>query len=136
MSEKKRKLGDLKQKIKEVMIPLLVEIFEAKLAASSTNALPSRLTPKAPKSREELRKELEALQSDIKQLTLWCQSCESQIAKALEETKEPTKFSYSVAKPTAVSSAVSQSFSQTIGNRPLKRRLSLSWIRNLFSVNQ
>jgi hypothetical protein len=95
-------LRDLKEKIKEVMIPLLVEIFEAKLAAQQANMLPSRLHKPSSKSKEQIQEELQALLEQVKQLTLWVHGCELQILKALDETKDAPKptFQYSISTPT------------------------------------
>jgi hypothetical protein len=110
-------LRDLRQKVKEVMIPLLVEVFEAKLAAQGSNAPISRLQPPSLKSREQICKELEAIHQDIKLLLLWGQSCEKQVLKALEELNEKPKttFRYSLSSPQETNPDVSKSFSEALG---------------------
>lgn len=74
-------LKELRQKIKDVMIPLLIKIFQ--LRQSKEEDLPTRLTNRKEKPEEEITQELHQLEEDVKQLQLWCSSCLSQIDKAL-----------------------------------------------------
>jgi hypothetical protein len=79
-------LSQLRAQIKKVMIPLLIKIFELKLAAQQAKTPPSRLQKKQEESGEEIRAQLESLEQDLKVLHLWCISCQKQIEKALKET--------------------------------------------------
>lgn len=72
------------------MVPLLIRIFEMKLAAQQAHTPPSRLEKKVPVAIEEIRKQLLQLQSDLKQLDLWIQGAEKQIERALLECEEET----------------------------------------------
>ncbi len=83
MSEKDPHLSQLKAQIKKVMIPLLIKIFELKLAAQQANAPPSRLNKKEEISQDDVRSQLNTLAEDIHLLHLWCISCQKQIEKAL-----------------------------------------------------
>ena len=73
--------------MKDVMLPLLVGVFEAKFALQQSKAR-SRLHLPPKEAPEKIRKQLEELQEDIDLLLLWCQGCKTQIHKALEETKD------------------------------------------------
>lgn len=79
-------LSELKNQIKKVMIPLLIKIFELKLAAQQANT-PSRLYKKSSESPEEIRSKLQKLDADLQLLYLWVISCKKQIEKALDETE-------------------------------------------------
>lgn len=79
-------LSELKNQIKKVMIPLLIKIFELKLAAQQSN-IPSRLLKKTTESPAEIRAKLQQLGEDLQLLHLWVISCKNQIEKALNETE-------------------------------------------------
>ncbi len=85
-------LSQLRAQIKKVMIPLLIKIFEIKLAGKQAQSLPSRLQKKENTNIDELRAELLSLGEDIHLLHLWCISCQNQIEKALGElqTTDPS----------------------------------------------
>jgi TolA-binding protein len=78
----------LKEHVKKVMIPLLIKIFELKLAAQQAKTPPSRLQKKSDQPPEAIQEQLLKLSEDLKSLQLWCQSCQNQIQKALCETEE------------------------------------------------
>lgn len=80
-------LSQLREKIKEVMLPLLIRVFELKQAAA--HQLPSRLQKTVDVSHEEIRSELMVLQEDLHRLSLWCSSSQNQIKKALREIDPP-----------------------------------------------
>ncbi len=107
-------LGQLRDQIKKVMIPLLIKTFQYKLELSQSSSMPSRLkSSKDHLSLEEIKEQLSTLDSDLKVLLLWCQSCRSQIQKALtlpdEEQKKTVASSATSAHP-----AVAKSFSEAI----------------------
>lgn len=77
-------LRELKAHVKNTMIPLLIRIFELKLAAQQT---PSRLQKPSSITAEEIQKELLDLRADLKLLNLWVQSAEKQIDRALSTSE-------------------------------------------------
>jgi hypothetical protein len=78
-------LGQLRAQIKKVMIPLLIRIFELKLAAQQANTPPSRLQKKGNESVDEILSHLKDLEEELKLLQLWCHSCQKQVERALNE---------------------------------------------------
>lgn len=82
-------LRELRQQIKNAMIPLLLRTFELKLAAQQAKTPPSRLQRKREESPEKICEELLQLAADLKVLLLWCQNCQKQIDKVLKEVQEP-----------------------------------------------
>lgn len=86
-------LKGLREQIKRIIIPKLIRVFELKLAAQQAAAPPSRLTGLRPDASklQEIKAELEKLREDIKLLQVWCESCQSQIAKATEEVEQSIK---------------------------------------------
>ena len=85
-------LNQLRGQIKKVMIPLLIKIFELKLAAQQAKTPPSRLQKKIHESPEEILNQLDQVESDLKLLHLWCISCQKQIEKARNEAEEAVCF--------------------------------------------
>ncbi len=79
-------LSQLRGQIKKVMIPLLIKIFELKLAAQQAKMPPSRLQKKQEESSEEILSQFKSLQEDLSLLQVWCASCQKQLEKALRET--------------------------------------------------
>lgn len=89
-------LNSLRDQIKNVMIPLLIKIFQLKLELNQAMSLPSRLQTKSNGSPAELLAELTQLDEDLKSLELWCESARNQIAKAKSipgEERSPPSFS-------------------------------------------
>lgn len=91
-SETKRAFSDadlsqLRDQIKKIMIPLLIRVFELKLAAQQASAPPSRITGQRPDrdKLQEIEAELSSLKDDLKLLRLWVTSCENQVQKALDQ---------------------------------------------------
>lgn len=81
-------LKDLRERIKKAMIPLLIRVFELKLAASQAARPPSRLQKKSQQSPDEIRAVLKGLQEDLHHLSVWTVSAQKQIEKALNESEE------------------------------------------------
>ena len=82
-------LCQLQSQIKNVMIPLLIKIFQLRLEVQQSTTPPSRLHSTAPKvCLDDLIQQLQRLDSDIKLLHIWNQSCQTQIEKVLQEAKE------------------------------------------------
>ncbi|MES2345084.1 MAG: hypothetical protein V4494_04005 [Chlamydiota bacterium] len=78
-------LGQLRAQIKKVMIPLLIRIFELKLAAQQANTPPSRLQKKHNEPVEDILSHLKNLEEELRLLQLWCHSCQKQVERALGE---------------------------------------------------
>ncbi|NGX45268.1 MAG: hypothetical protein K940chlam2_00413 [Chlamydiae bacterium] len=81
-------LKDLRERIKKAMIPLLIRVFELKLAANQAARPPSRLQKKSQQGPEEIRAVLKGLQEDLHHLSVWTVSAQKQIEKALNESEE------------------------------------------------
>lgn len=108
-------LSQLRDQIKKVMIPLLIKTFQYKLELSQSLSLPSRLqSQKNQRSPEEIIDHLKTLDNDLKVLLLWCQSCRSQIQKALSSPDEEQKKALSTSIPAPGNTAVSKSFSEAV----------------------
>lgn len=83
-------LKELRQQIKKIMIPKLIRVFELKLAAQQASMPPSRLLGNRPDETkiDEILAELSSLKDDVHLLQLWCESCQKQVNKAIEEVSE------------------------------------------------
>lgn len=107
-------LSQLRDQIKKVMIPMLIKTFQLKLELSQSLSLPSRLQSlKSQRSPEEILDQLKTLDADLKTLLLWCQSCRSQIQKALAVPEEEQKNTVATPSPEA-NPAVAKSFSEAV----------------------
>ena len=108
-------LSQLREQVKKVMIPLLIKIFELKLAAQQAKSPSSRLNKQSQESPKEIREQLLNLEEDIKLLHLWCQSCQKQIEKALNETEKVGETSLRNAASEKISHpAIEKSFSEAV----------------------
>ena len=89
-------LNDLRHKIKEAMIPLLIQIFHLRQAHTEGLTFSQPRDPSALQESETLKK-IYALKKDLNQLSLWCSSCLSQIEKALSppQSQRPKQCSTS-----------------------------------------
>ena len=121
-------LNGIRDKIKNVMIPLLIKVFQLKLELGQSHSLPSRLTKsKSKEALEESEAHLKRLDEDLKLLALWCQSSRNQIGKALcppeENIKSTLAQSNSAENPTHP--AVSKSFSDAVSSKSHKRKKQL-----------
>lgn len=110
-------LRDIRTKVKEVMIPLLVGVFEAKMTLQQAQN-PTRLHAATRESPEKLRKQLEELQEDINMLLLWCQSCKTQIGKALEN--ESPRQQHTISSQSASHPAMQKSFADAINAQNIR----------------
>lgn len=72
-------LNQLREEMKNVMLPLLVRVFEQKQALKTD--------PHA----EKIRAELIILQDDFQLLSRWCQTSQHQIARALKDLEAPSE---------------------------------------------
>ena len=108
-------LSQLRDQIKKVMIPLLIKTFQLKLELNQTLSLPSRLQNiKHQAASEEIISQLEQLDKDLKVLLLWCQSCHSQIQKALCPPEDEQKSTVATTALSSTNPAVSKSFSDAV----------------------
>jgi hypothetical protein len=108
-------LGQLRDQIKKVMIPLLIKTFQFKLELSQSLSLPSRMqSKKNQRSPEEIIEYLKILDNDLKVMLLWCQSCRSQIQKALSVPEEEQKNTMTASVPSIPNSAVLKSFTEAV----------------------
>ncbi len=83
-------LSQLKKQTKDVMIPLLIKIFQIRLEAQQLKEPPSRLaSDKNKSSLEDLQKQLLILDNDLKLQLQWIQSCRTQIEKVSAELHDP-----------------------------------------------
>ena len=107
-------LSQLRDQIKKVMIPLLIKTFQFKLELSQSLSLPSRIqSKKNNRSSEEIIEQLKTLDNDLKVLLLWCQSCRSQIQKALCVPEEEQKNTVAISS-TSTHPAVAKSFNEAV----------------------
>lgn len=83
-------LTQLRQQIKKIMIPKLIRVFELKLAAQQASMPHSRLLGNRPDETklDEILAELSSLKDDVNLLQLWCDNCQKQVNKAIEEVSE------------------------------------------------
>jgi len=83
-------LRQLREQIKKIMIPKLIRVFELKLAAQAASMPPSRILGNRPDEEKigEILTELQSLKDDVKLLQLWCDSCQKQVDKAIDEVSE------------------------------------------------
>jgi hypothetical protein len=107
-------LSQLRDQIKKVMIPLLIKTFQFKLELSQSLSLPSHLQSQKNPSPEEIVAHLKTLDNDLKVLLLWCQSCRSQIQKALCVPEEEQKNTVTASAPTTAAIAVAKSFNEAV----------------------
>lgn len=107
-------LGQLRDQIKKVMIPLLIKTFQYKLELNQSLSSPSRLqSQKNQRSPDEIVEHLKTLDADLKVLLLWCQSCRSQIQKALTPPEEE-QINPINAVPSAEDPAISKHFNKAV----------------------
>jgi hypothetical protein len=122
-------LKHLRGQIKKVMIPLLIKIFELKLAAQAAKTPPSRLQKKMHESPEEIFHQLDQIESDLKLLNLWCVSCQKQLEKAkkeIEEIGKPPQLHTSEQTPNP---AIGKSFSEAVRMPPREDTPTISWLK-------
>jgi hypothetical protein len=117
-------LRQLRDQVKKIMIPLLIKIFELKLAAQQAKTPPSRLHKQIGEPPEKIRKQLDHLDNHLKQLQLWCHSCQSQISKALNEMDETAEkpMRHTTSSEVGCHPAVEKSFSNAISSKAVPNR--------------
>jgi len=108
-------LLQLRDQIKKIMIPLLIKTFQLKQELSQSISSPSRLqSKKHTRSEEEITEQLQKLDDDLKVLLLWCQSCQSQVQKALAVLEEEQKPVASASPDATAHPGASKSFSEIV----------------------
>lgn len=114
-------LGQLRAQIKKVMIPMLIKIFELKLAAQQASTPPSRLQKQQSESVTEILAQLSSLEEELKLLQLWCLSCQKQVERALGELAPKEE--------TAQPPSAPPRFTQTPPENPSDEQSSSNWLR-------
>ncbi len=114
-------LSGLQGQIKNVMIPLLIKIFQLRLEVQQTTSPPSRLQSSKPRiALDDLIGQLLRLDEDLKLLHIWNQSCQTQLEKVLLEAKEGTASSlgHSVKQDYKEHPAIRKSFQDVFPTPP------------------
>lgn len=120
-------LGNLRETIKNAMIPLLIKVFELKLAASQAKTPPSRLQ-KAPKeSFEDIQNQLGFLLKDLDLLHMWCESSQKQVSKAMKEILLLNQESEPPRNQKSFNNISEEN------DLPGKEKAGRSWLRKFFS---
>lgn len=120
-------LANLREAIKNAMIPLLIKVFELKLAAQQAKTPPTRLQ-KAPKeSLEDIQQQLSPLLKDLHLLQMWCESSQKQVSKAIKEIDDLMKEPIPKSEPHFKEFSVEASDSMQ-----KKERERSSWLRKFF----
>jgi hypothetical protein len=122
------------------MIPLLIRVFELKLAAQQANTPPSRLQKASEESLEKIREQLSLLSKNLDLLRLWCESSQKQVLKALSEAEEMQKggLRQTATSVQEVNPAIEKSFSEALSSQKNPDSPSpnagkdSNWLRNLF----
>jgi hypothetical protein len=130
-------LANLREQTKNVMIPLLIKVFHAKLEAQQLTDPPSRLKTQEPKnSLENLIDQLSILDEDLKRQELWIQSSRTQLEKVLSELKQ-TEVAPSVIydqKLNTENPAIKKSFEETVSQKAKQEEAPFSWLKKLLGL--
>jgi hypothetical protein len=115
-------LNQLRDQIKNVMLPLLIKTFQRKLE--------STFSSRQEGSIDEAQEQLKTLDQDLKNLLLWSQNCRSQIQKALSLSEQQK----SIAATTSTKShpSISKSFTDAIAKQHLREFTSKTWWKKFF----
>lgn len=82
-------LTQLREQIKNIMLPLLLKIFQLKIHINKEIMLD---TPSITSDGESTIHKLKLLDKDIKTLMMWCQACVKQIQEALNVDPQNSRF--------------------------------------------
>ena len=128
----------LREHTKNVMIPLLIKVFQIRLEAQQIAEPPSRLSSAKPKtSLNELLEQLSRLDEDLKLQYLWVESTRTQIEKIISELKQiqPICLTNHIKKENTADPIIQKSFQNVISKKmeiphspSIKKK---SWIRNI-----
>ncbi|PWU16315.1 MAG: hypothetical protein C5B45_00655 [Chlamydiae bacterium] len=83
-------LTQLREQIKNVMLPLLLKIFQLKIHTNKEIMFDA--LPIAESDGESIIHKLKLLDKDIKTLMMWCQACIKQIQEALNIDPQNSRF--------------------------------------------
>ncbi|MDQ5956774.1 MAG: hypothetical protein ACH349_01075 [Candidatus Rhabdochlamydia sp.] len=75
-------LTQLREQIKNVMLPLLLKVFQIKIHLNKETII--NTLPIKESDEESIIHKLKLLDKDIKTLMMWCQACIKQIQEALK----------------------------------------------------
>jgi|GEM_PF-6184267 len=118
-------LANLRETIKNAMIPLLIKVFELKLAAQQAHAHPSPLeNRRATDSIDNIQEQLSFLLKDLDLLNMWCDSSRKQVVKAIKEVEI---MIHKAAYPQKSFNKISISSSSEI-----KEKRASNWLRKFF----
>ena len=108
-------LKNLREQVKNVMIPLLIQIFQMRLKAQEMTSPPSRLQSKEPEDKiDELRSQLLALDEDLQMMMAWLESSRSHIDKVLAEIDSAKTSQRSIRPGFSTSPNIQKSFSEVM----------------------
>lgn len=80
-------LNQLREQIKNVMLPLLLKVFQLKIHLSKEIMLGTKES-----DGESIIHKLKLLDKDLKTLMMWCQACIKQIQEALNIDPQTSRF--------------------------------------------
>ncbi|MEK7340534.1 MAG: hypothetical protein WBD50_01620 [Candidatus Rhabdochlamydia sp.] len=83
-------LTQLREQIKNVMLPLLLKVFQLKIHINKEIVLDT--LPITESDGESIVHKLKLLDKDIKTLMMWCQACIKQIQEALNIDPQNSRF--------------------------------------------
>ncbi|VHO03781.1 hypothetical protein [Candidatus Rhabdochlamydia sp. T3358] len=83
-------LTQLREQIKNVMLPLLLKVFQLKIHINKEIMLDA--LPITESDGESIVHKLKLLDKDIKTLMMWCQACIKQIQEALNIDPQNSRF--------------------------------------------
>lgn len=131
-------LSLLREQTKNVMIPLLIKVFQIRLEGQQIAEPPSRLFSSKPKaSLNELLEQLTHLDEDLKLQYLWIESTRTQIDKITAELKQihPISLANHVKKEGMADPAIQKSFQDVIskknGNTHPPSNKKQSWFQKI-----
>ena len=125
----------LREQTKNVMIPLLIKVFQIRLEAQQLSAPPSRLTTtKSNSSLEDLSQKLTLLNEDLEKQELWIQSSRVQIEKVLSELKTPSHSLEGHVKSVSENPAIGKSFRAAIQKNEDKSSSTFSWLKEILRI--
>lgn len=129
-------LAFLREQTKNVMIPLLIKVFQIRLEAQQVNAPPSRLTtPQSKSSLTELTEQLSLLNEDLKRQEIWIQSSRSQIKKVLAEIQEPTQSLINHVEKITSDPSMQKSFQEALEkNNKYEKPSTLAWFKEILRI--
>ena len=133
-------IGQLREGIKNAMIPLLIKVFELKLAAQQAKTPPSRLQKQPEESLDKIREQLELLAKDLNLLHLWCESAQKQVSKAQGEIEELSSTDFCMTEESGDQklthlmnrTLASQNVVNEESEAPAPEKKDSNWLRNLF----